>query len=213
GALPARGVLERAAIPRCVGEGDGSYRGQRDAGLAVCAYEGFSRLRLTDGADRARQSLGDLAVSVEGRELLAESASLQHGAVERQGQVTRELAAKRRESAGRVVRDREWDGRDDLESGERLSGARATTAERRHRDVFHIVRRAEPEDDPVGDLAGELEHLARQRGQVDRRRRRALGNREAPAHLVVPALESGRPAERAPQHADVLSPDRQRLAP
>ena len=56
---------------------------------------------------------------------------------------------------------------DDLEAREVLARAPPAALERRQRDVAHVRRIAEPQHDTVSDLAGELQHLAREAGQVE----------------------------------------------
>src|SRR5439155_236330 len=94
-----------------------------------------------------------------------------------------------------IAGDRKGHRGDDLEACERPARALPPALERWQRDLANVGGRAEPEDRAVGDLASQLQHLAGQRGEVDTRRRRPLGERETPSNAEVSALEVGASAQ------------------
>src|SRR2546422_9200631 len=118
-ALPRCGFFQGSAVPGRVGEGDRADRRERDSGIAV---GGDVRARgggVTDGAERVGKRRWHLVVAVEGAHVLAETARLEHRAVEGQRQIARELDAKRRASARHIAGDRERHRGDNLEARER----------------------------------------------------------------------------------------------
>ena len=139
------------------------------------------------------------------------SARFEHRAIERQREISHQLAAERLARLAGVVGDRERHRGDDLEAREVLARAPPAALERRQRDVAHVRRIAEPQHDTVSDLAGELQHLAREAGQVDRRRGQPLRDRHAPLHAIVTSLEARAVAERAAEDRHVLAHDAERI--
>src|SRR5688572_15787097 len=81
---PARGLFQRAAIPRSVGEGDGAHGRERDADFPIGVEVGAGGAGVADATEGRRHRLGHRPVAVEGAQPLAEAAGLHHRAIERQ---------------------------------------------------------------------------------------------------------------------------------
>ena len=161
------------------------------------------RLEVADRAQALHEAIAARSRArraVVGGELGAEAALLEHGAVEGQGQVARQLALEEPRGRGAIHGDGRRHRGHDLEAVERLAGPRAPAADRGHRLLAHVRRAREPEHDAVGDLAGELEH----RGP--RPARSIGGGAGSPGRRSATRRDSARPrsarlpVERRPEH-------------
>src|SRR5439155_91050 len=177
-----RGFCGGSPVPGRVGEGDRADRRERDTGVTVRGDVRAPGGGVTDRAEPAGERLGDLAIAVEGPHTFTEAAPHEHRTVEGEREIARQLRTERRARACHIAGDRERHRGDDLEARECFARALPPALERRQRDLADVGGRAEPEDRAVGDLTSQLQHLAGERGEVDPRRRRPLGERETPSN-------------------------------
>src|SRR5262245_33755564 len=89
-----RAGLERGEVVRRVREGYGANGGQGDAGVPVSHYKVLQGLGIPDGAQVLHEARGDrrrAGSPVPSRDIRGKTALLEHGAIERQGQIPRQL--------------------------------------------------------------------------------------------------------------------------
>ncbi len=133
---------------------------------------------------------------IEAADVVLVARALQHRAVEGEREVRNEVTAKSRSRPVHVVAHGRGHGRHHVEPVERPAGAFAPLAHLGHHHALDVVRVAEPEDHPVGDLAGQAQHPGGEGRDVDREVGPRLKAGEA--KLRGPALAPGRIL--APEH-------------
>ena len=166
------------------------------------------RAVVADGAQCGGESIGHggraRRAIVQG-DVVAEAALDEHGAIERQRQVPRQLLLEQQDAGGAIDGERGRHRRRDLKAVERPSRPRSPAAKSGHRHALDVRRRGQPQHDAVGDLSGQLEHLRAERGEKDRRRRRQARQPALPVRPIARAVVLHLAGERRAQHAHVLA--------
>src|SRR5216684_947224 len=116
---------------RGVGEADGANGRQGEAGCPIFGHQSLDIPKVPDGAQPLGQTIGyglGAGSAVPCRDLGPEAALLEHGAVEGQRQIARQLRLEGRHARGPIPRERGRHRGDNLEALHPLAGALAPAA-------------------------------------------------------------------------------------